>query len=116
MHALIVPSTFPTELAVGEPERPLQQGDVAKRIHFEQLVAMETMSSSSQQPLGPIGAAQLVPWVPPYLTNYLVVLADPRKQSGDLRQTIAYLASNLAPNILPQVVVITGDPNEETAK
>jgi hypothetical protein len=104
-----------TDLAVGEPERPLQQGDVAKRIHFEQLFSMENMASSSQ-PLGPIGAAQLVPWVPPYLTNYLMVLADPRKHSGDLRQAILYLTSNLALDILPNVVVITSDSNEETSK
>jgi len=94
-----------------DTEAPLQEGDVAQRRHFENLVSLET-----SQPLGPMGAAQLVPWVPPYLADYLVVLADPRRQSGDLRQTIQYLISNLTPEILSQVIVITADPNEETKK
>jgi hypothetical protein len=89
---------------------PFQEGDVAKRRDFESLVALE-----SSRPLGPMGASQLVPWVPPYLAEYLVVLADPRKQSGDLRQSIQYLTANLAPEILAQVMVITADPNGETA-
>jgi hypothetical protein len=88
----------------------LQEGDVARRRDFESLVALE-----SSRPLGPMGAAQLVPWVPPYLADYLVVVADPRKQSGDLRQSIQYLTANLAPEILSQVMVISADPNGETA-
>jgi hypothetical protein len=86
-----------------------QEGDVAKRLEFERLVSLET-----GQPLGAVGAAQLVPWVPPYLVNYLVVLADPRKQSGDLRQSMQFLASNLEPEMLSQVIAISADPYLET--
>jgi len=55
--------------------------------------------------------------VPPYLSDYLVVLADPRRQSsraGDLRRAVPYLASDLPPEILPNVAVITADSREET--
>ena len=98
--------------AAEEPQHdvPLQQGDTAKRRHFESLL------ETSQKPLGAAGAAQLVPWVPPYLTNYLVIVADPRRQSGDLRQRIQYLTLNLSPEILSQVIVITADSHEETIK
>jgi hypothetical protein len=91
----------------------LQEGDNAKRLHFEPLISLQ-----SKQPLGSMGAAKLVPWVPPYLQDYLVVLADPRKQSSDLRRAIQYLlsSSNLKPQVLAQVVVISADPIVETAK
>jgi hypothetical protein len=92
----------------------LQEGDTAKRFHFEGLVSLKTA-----QPLGSMGAAKLVPWVPPYLQDYLMVLADPRKQSSDLRRAIQYLLSssnNLKPDVLAQVVVISADPIVETAK
>ena len=100
-----------TELIEEAESRPLKEGDTAKRRHFEPLVSLET-----SQPLGAMGAAQLVPWVPPYLTSYLVVLADPRKQSGDLRQSIQYLTANLSSEILSQVIVVTADPTDETAR
>jgi hypothetical protein len=89
----------------------LQEGDIAKRLDFETLISLIT-----SQRLGSIGAAQLVPWVPPYLQNCLVVLADPRPQSSDLRRSIQYLSSNLKPEILAQVAVISADPTVETAK
>jgi hypothetical protein len=73
-------------------------------------------SFPSKQPLGPTGAAQLVPWVPPYLTDGLVVLTDPRSPSLDLRHTMQYLASsNIKPELMSQVVIITADSHEETA-
>jgi hypothetical protein len=84
----------------------LQEGDIAQRRHFEKLIALE-----SSQPLGAMEAAKLVPWVPPYIHNYLVVLADPRRQSSDLRQSIQYLtSSNLEPAVLSQVIAISADP------
>ena len=92
----------------------LQEGDNAKRIHFETLISLKTA-----QPLGSIGAAQLVPWVPPFLHEYLVVLADPRPLSSDLRRTIQYLVSSKNSSmreILSNVVVISADPIVETAK
>lgn len=90
---------------------PLQQGDVARRRDFEHLVSTETSLQ-----LGAIRAAQLVPWVPPYLSNYLVVVADPRSQSGDLHQTVQYLTSNLEPEMLAQVMVVTADSAAETVR
>jgi hypothetical protein len=88
----------------------LKQGDVAKRRHFETLVSVQT-----KQPLGPMNAAQLVPWVPPFHSTYMIVLADPRKQSPELRQVMQYLSSNTALDILSQVIVISADLPEETA-
>ena len=63
-------------------------GDTAQRQHFESLISIDT-----ERPLGPIEAAKLVPWVPPYLQEYLVVVADPRSQSVEWRQAIQYLHS-----------------------
>ena len=100
-----------TELIQEEDRRPLNEGDKAQRRYFENLVSLDSL-----QPLGAMGAAQLVPWVPPYLTSYLVVLADPRKQSGDIRQTIQYLTANLSREILSQVIVVAADPNDETTR
>lgn len=90
---------------------PLQQGDIAKRRLFESLVELST-----DQKLGPAQAAQLVPWVPPFLSSYLVVVADPRRQSGDLRQALQYLTSNLPPEVLSQTIVISADSNDETER
>jgi hypothetical protein len=61
-------------------------GSKAQRRDFELLIEVET-----SKPLGPMKAASLVPWVPPFLSNYLVVLADPRRQSTDLYKSIQYL-------------------------
>jgi hypothetical protein len=90
---------------------PLQEGDTAKRIDFETLISLETSRA-----LGPMEAAKLVPWVPPYLSDYMIVLADPRQQSGDLRQAMAYLASNMKVDVLQNIVVITPDSSEEWTK
>jgi Golgi nucleoside diphosphatase len=90
---------------------------IAQRIHFESLIDVQT----SRQ-LGAIVAAQLVPWVPPYLNDCLIVFADPRTNSMDLRQAIKYLSSacsNLEDGnpqqqkIMDQVVVITADSDQE---
>jgi hypothetical protein len=66
-------------------------GDMAKRCDFEALV-----NPTTGQPMGPLLAAQLVPWVPPYCKDYLVVVVDPRRGSNDLRLTIQYLQSTSA--------------------
>lgn len=93
-----------------EDESTIQDGDIARRRDFEPLVSLAT-----SKPLGPIQAAQLVPWVPPFLTKYLIVVTDPRRQSTDLRQSIQYLSSTLEPEVLSQVMVISADENTETA-
>jgi hypothetical protein len=74
-----------------DPHKPIPSIDpdeekVAHRVHFEKLIDIE-----SSTPLGPIRAAQLVPWVPPFLSDYLIAFVDPRLSSGDLRQTVKYL-------------------------
>jgi hypothetical protein len=61
-----------------------------------------------------MGAAQLVPWVPPYLTSGLVVLTDPRSPSLDLRHAMQHLASSNM-ELESQVIMITADSHEETA-
>lgn len=68
----------------------LEQGDKGERKHFEKLLDVTTSKA-----LGPIEAAKLVPWVPPYIHNSLVVLADPRKQSSELRQAIQFVKTML---------------------
>jgi len=87
----------------------LQEGDIARRPDFETLV-----SCASAKPLGNIEAAKLVPWVPPFLADYMVVLVDPRTQSGDLRKTLMYLSSTLEPRILEQLICINADSVAET--
>ena len=71
------------------------------------------VSCESSAPLGPINAARLVPWVPPFVADYMVIVADPRAQSGDLRKTIQYLTSN-NPDILERVIAINSDDVVET--
>ena len=60
---------------------------VAERVHFESLLNITT-----EQPIGAMTAARLVPWVPPYWIDSLVVLTDPRRHSRDLRVALQYLA------------------------
>eukprot|EP00586_Coscinodiscus_wailesii_P013504 CAMPEP_0172514452 /NCGR_PEP_ID=MMETSP1066-20121228/260214_1 /TAXON_ID=671091 /ORGANISM="Coscinodiscus wailesii, Strain CCMP2513" /LENGTH=369 /DNA_ID=CAMNT_0013295121 /DNA_START=19 /DNA_END=1128 /DNA_ORIENTATION=+ len=90
-------------------DKPLQEGDIAKRADFEPLIACD---SGTQ--LGAIDAARLVPWVPPFVKDFIVILSDPRAQSGDLRRTVQYLTSNLSPDILDQVIAISSDKASET--
>jgi hypothetical protein len=73
-----------------ELQQKQDEAKTSQRVHFESLVDVVT-----SRPLGAIGAAQLVPWVPPYLTDCLIVLVDPRANSGDLRQALKYVTSNL---------------------
>jgi hypothetical protein len=97
-----------------EHDVPLQQDHTAQRRHFESLV--EVSATVGNQPLGAARAAQLVPWVPPGLSKFLVVVSDPRRQSGDVRQAMQYLASKFSPKIVQQMIVISADPNEETQR
>jgi hypothetical protein len=98
---------------------PLHEGDEAKRRHFESLIC-----STTKLPLGPMSAVQLVPWVPPYLSRSLIVLADPRKRSSDLRaglQALISLTSASTPtgtagSTAFTVIAITSDTPEETAR
>jgi hypothetical protein len=90
----------------GTPDR-LQLGSTARRRDFELLVEVET-----SKPLGPMKAASLVPWVPPFLSNYLVVLADPRRQSTDLYKSIQYLealSSSQSSETMTKTIVISAD-------
>ena len=84
--------------------RPLQEGDIASRYDFDRLISCETGS-----PLGPMLSAQLVPWVPPFIADYLIILADPRAQSSDLRRSVQYVSSNTSPDVRRQVIAITAD-------
>mmetsp|Transcript_27775 Transcript_27775/g.58220 ORF Transcript_27775/g.58220 Transcript_27775/m.58220 type:complete len:376 (-) Transcript_27775:768-1895(-) len=61
----------------------------SQRLHFESLIDVETSA-----PLGAIGAAKLVPWVPPFVKIGLIVLADPRSNSNDLRKAMKYQHSS----------------------
>jgi hypothetical protein len=81
----------------------LREGDAARRGDFDALIDIRT-----GQPVGAIRAAQLVPWVPPYLTDSLIVLADPRRQSTDMRQAIQHLQH--APH---EIIFVTADPVEQ---
>ena len=87
-----------------DEDQPLQEGDTARRHDFEGLISCETGAA-----LGPIVSAQLVPWVPPFTAEYLIILADPRAQSSDLRRAIQYISSNASPDILQQVIAINSD-------
>jgi len=88
---------------------PLREGDIARRGDFETLFCCD-----SGGPVGPIDAARLVPWVPPFVADYIVILADPRAQSHDLRRTVQYLTSNLAPDVLRHTIAINSDEVTET--
>ena len=63
----------------------------AYRIDFESLMSIETGA-----PLGPIGAAKLLPWIPPFTSSSgrLIILSDPQPQSTDFQKCIEYLSSS----------------------
>jgi len=74
-------------------KKEIEMKQKAQRIHFESLidVVVDGLSTATENiPLGAIGAAKLVPWVPPYLKSCLIVFVDPRKNSQDLRRSIQY--------------------------
>ncbi|KAL3944433.1 MAG: hypothetical protein SGBAC_001511 [Bacillariaceae sp.] len=110
------------ERAVAEKKRMEQEAkkrNNAQRRYFEPLVNVET-----NQALGVIDSAQLVPWVPPYLKDCLIVIVDPRPNSAELRQSIQYLGSVVEPNkeeedkksqrtIQDQVIFVTADSTKE---
>jgi hypothetical protein len=75
-----------------EEEEQHQRVVEARRSDFESLIDVGTSA-----PLGPIGAAKLVPWVPPFLKKGLIVLVDPRSNSKDLRRAMEYHASSSRP-------------------
>eukprot|EP00536_Pseudo-nitzschia_multiseries_P009548 jgi/Psemu1/23530/gm1.23530_g len=100
-----------------EEDRQRENGRImeAQRLHFELLVDLDT-----SVPLGAIGAATLVPWVPPFVKTGLIVLADPRSNSNDLRRAMKYQHSsslqsdggNTKNGV--DVVFVTADSIEET--
>ena len=101
-----------------EPEiddTPLRQGDKARRRDFENLVDVNTGKA-----LGPVRAAGLAPWVPPFVVDYLVILADPRPQSSDWRRGVEYLQSTFCSGGTSnnedriRFMSITAEPPKET--
>ena len=78
----------------------------AERIHFEALINVETNKA-----LGAMGAAELVPWVPPFLVDKLIVVCDPRQSSADLRAAVQYLKG--LENTRLRVVGITADAPQQ---
>ena len=87
-----------------DEDQPLQEGNTARRHDFEGLISCETGAA-----LGPIVSAQLVPWVPPFTAEYLIILVDPRAQSSDLRRAVQYVSSNTSPDILRHIIAINSD-------
>ena len=77
-----------------------------QRLHFESLIDVETSA-----PLGAIGAAKLVPWVPPFVKIGLIVLADPRSNSNDLRKAMKYEHSSQS-KLEADGSVVNGNKNE----
>lgn len=75
-----------------------------ERLYFESLVNVETC-----QALGAIGAAELVPWVPPFLVDELIVVCDPRQSSADLRAAVQYLKNQDCNKHKWRVIGITAD-------
>ena len=76
--------------------QPKQKEPDAYRVDFESLIAIETGA-----PLGPIGAAQLLPWIPPFTSSSgrLIILSDPRPQSTEFQKCIEYLSSSSNTNL-----------------
>ena len=99
-------------------EQEAKKKQNAQRRYFEPLIDVDT-----DKPLGNIEAAKLVPWVPPYLKDCLIVMADPRPNSADLRQSIQYLTSAVEERgdndeqsqrtVQGQVIFITSDSARE---
>lgn len=99
----VTPSSFVDDI-------PLQVGDKAQRIHFETLIDVLT-----KQPLGSMGAAKLVPWVPPFIHRKIIIVVDPRKQSSEFRTAMQYLESSKEQRqeSSTNIIGITSDTAEE---
>lgn len=78
-----------TKIRGDDNDNAIETETGASRIDFESLI-----DASTSMPLGPIGAARLVPWVPPFLEKALIVVCDPRSASRDLRRVMGYHASS----------------------
>jgi hypothetical protein len=78
---------------IEEEAAVLKVGDTARRHDFESLLCITNTKNNNHPTLGPMGAAQLVPWVPPYRTDVLIILADPRRSSKDMHTAISMLLS-----------------------
>ena len=101
-RATVTPSSIVNDV-------PLQVGDKAHQIHFEALIDVLT-----KQPLGSMGAAKLVPWVPPFIHRNIIIVADPRKQSSEFRTALQYLeSSQKQKETSTNIIAITADTSDE---
>lgn len=74
------------------------------------------MDVETAAPLGAIGAANLVPWVPPFLKTGLIVFVDPRSNSNDLRRAMKYQYSYSSLSSSSSSADKTNDNNKNNKK
>ena len=87
-----------------------EEKNTAERIHFEKLLRVDT-----NRVLDAIGAAELVPWVPPFVIDRLIVICDPRPNSASLRMAMQYLKGNREErtNAKIRIIGVTADAPQQ---
>jgi len=90
----------------------LFEGDPANSEVFEELVSMK-----SENAIGETGAKRLLPWLRnTNISDYIVVVSDPREKSMEFRSTIKSLSSELPIDIFNKIVFINADTPSENRK
>ncbi|CAJ1961621.1 unnamed protein product [Cylindrotheca closterium] len=90
----------------------LFEGDPAPTEEFNCLIP-----TTSEQPIGEMGAKRLVPWTRDGRgSDFLVVVCDPRIKSNDLREITKAISMELPKNLLKETIVISADSPAENRR
>ena len=95
----------------------LYEGDAAPITPFAELLCIE-----SGEPIGEGGMLRLLPWEgsannkSSYVDDYLVIIADPRPKSIELRTAMRRITDTLESTVLEKVVIINTDTPAENRR
>jgi hypothetical protein len=90
----------------------LFEGDPAPTQPFEELVSIQLENA-----LGDTGVKRLIPWLKnSNLSDYLIIICDPRVQSPELRDTVNTLSKELPKNLWSRMVIINADTPAENRR
>jgi len=95
----------------------LYEGDTAPITPFAELLCIE-----SGEPIGEGGMLRLLPWEgsannkSSYVDDYLVIIADPRPKSIELRTAMRRITDTLESTVLEKVVIINTDTPAENRR
>lgn len=90
----------------------LFEGDPAPTKPFEELISIK-----SENALGEMGTKRLIPWLRnSNLSDYIIIICDPRVKSPELRDTARSLFKELPKDLLSRTVIINADTPAENRR